>query len=105
MKIEKEMYSPESTSTLASGGNAKYSANNLLQGLEEEDNEKTLSSNFDETTSGYDSDKSDSESDKSPTPTQQTASPKESEGSFIGSEVDVRCFIYTVITMIQNIII
>lgn len=104
MKIEKEMYSPESTSTLASGGKAKYSANIVLQDLEE-DNEKTLSSNFDETTSGYDSDKSDSESDKSPTPTQQTASPKESEGSFIGSEVEVRSLIYTVITMIQNIII
>ena len=104
MKIKKGMYSPESSSSSASGAKGKYSANIVLQDLEE-DNEKTLSSNLDETTSGYDSDKSDSESDKSPTPTQQTASIKESEGSIIGSELELRSLIYTVITMIQNIII
>ena len=101
MKIKKEMHPPESTSTPGSGGKAKYSENIVLQDLEE-DIEKTLSSEFNETTSD-DSDMSDSESDKPQTPTQQTAIPKESKGSFIGSEVEVRSLIYTFITTIQNI--
>ena len=47
MNIKKEMYSPENT-TGASRAKGKYSANILLQDLEE-DNEKSLSSNLNET--------------------------------------------------------
>ena len=79
MKIKKEMYSPESTSSPASGAKVKYSANIVLQDLEE-DAEKTLSSNLNETNSD-DSDNSESESEKSPTPTQEIATPKESENT------------------------
>ena len=100
MKIKKEMYSPESTSG-ASGAKGKYSANILLQDLEEDD-EKTLSSNLNETASD-DSDNSDIDSDKSSTPTQQIATPKGSEGSFIGSEAEVGSIIYAFITMIHKI--
>ena len=93
MKIKKEMYSPESTSSPASGAKAKYSANIVLQDLEEDD-EKTLSSNLNETTRD-DSEYSDSESDKSPTPNQQIETPKESEGALKRSEAEVRSLIYT----------
>ena len=87
MKIKKEMYSPESTSSPASGAKVKYSANIVLQDLEE-DAEKTLSSNLNETNSD-DSDNSESESEKSPTPTQEIATPKESENTFKRSEAEV----------------
>ena len=93
MKIKKGMYSPESTSSSASGAKGKYSANIVLQDLEEDD-EKTLSSNLNETTRD-DSEYSDSESDKSPTPTQQIATPKESEGALKPSKAEVRSLIYT----------
>ena len=79
------MYSPESTSSPASGAKAKYSANIVLQDLEEDD-EKTLSSNLNETNS----DDSESESDKSPTPTQQIVTPNELEGTLERSEAEVR---------------
>ena len=87
MKIKKGMYSPESTSSSASGAKGKYSANIVLQDLEEDD-EKTLSSNLNETNSD-DSDNSESESEKSPTPTQEIATPKESENTFKRSEAEV----------------
>ena len=90
MKIKKEMYSPESTSSPASGAKAKYSANIVLQDLEEDD-EKTLSSNLNETNS----DDSESESDKSPTLTQQIVTPRELEGTLERSEAEVRSPIYT----------
>ena len=93
MNIEKEMYSPESTSTPDLGAKAKYSANIVLQDLEEDD-EKTWSSNLNETTRD-DSEYSDSESDKSPIPTQPIATPKESEGALKPSEAEVRSLIYT----------
>ena len=92
MKIKKGMYSPESTSSSASGAKGKYSANIVLQDLEEDD-EKTLSSNLNETNSD-DSDDSESGSDKSPTLPQQIATPKESEGTFERSEAEVRSPIY-----------
>ena len=93
MNIKKEMHSPESTTTPDLGAEAKYSANIVLQGLEEDD-EKTLSLKLNETTRD-DSQYSDSESDKSPTPTQQIATPKESEGTLNCSEAEVRSLIYT----------
>ena len=93
MKIKKEMYSPESTSSPASGAKAKYSANIVLQDLEEDD-EKTLSSNLNETNS----DDSESESDKSPTLTQQIVTPRELEGTLERSEAEVRSPIYTFIS-------
>ena len=93
MKIKKEMYSPESTSSPASGAKVKYSANIVLQDLED-DEEKTWSSNLNETTRD-DSENSDSDSDKSPTPTQPIATPKESEGVLKPSEAEVRSLIYT----------
>ena len=87
MNIKKEMHSPESTSTPDLGAKEKYSANIVLQDLEEDD-EKTLSSNLNETNSD-DSDNSESESEKSPTPTQEIATPKESENTFKRSEAEV----------------
>ena len=86
------MYPPESTSSPASGSKGKYSANIVLQDLEEDD-EKSLASNLNETNSD-DSDNSESESDKSPTPTQQIATPKESEGTLERIEGEVRSPIY-----------
>ena len=93
MTIKKEMNSPESTSTPDLGAKEKYSANIVLQDLEEDD-EKTLSSNLNET-NGDDSDDSESESDKSPTLTQQIVTPRELEGTLERSEAEVRSPIYT----------
>ena len=93
MNIKKEMHSPESTTTPDLGAKAKYSANIVLQDLEEDD-EKTLSSNLNETNSD-DSDNSESESEKSPTHTHEIATPKESEGVLKPSEAEVRSLIYT----------
>ena len=90
MKIKKGMYSPESTSSSASGAKGKYSANIVLQDLEEDD-EKTLSSNLNETNS----DDSESKSYKSPTPIEQIATPKQSDGTLERSETGVRSPIYT----------
>ena len=92
MNTKKEMHSPEITTIPDSGAKAKYSANIVLQDSEEDD-EKTLSSNLNETTRD-DSEYSDSESDKSPTPTKQIATPKESEGALKRSEAEVRSLIY-----------
>ena len=89
MKIKKEMYSPESTSSSAAKG--KYSANIVLQDLEEDD-EKTLPSNLNETNSN-DSDNSESESGKSPTPAQQIATPKESVGTLECSEAELHVYV------------
>ena len=93
MNIKKEMHSPESTTTSDLGAKAKYSANIVLQDLEEDD-EKTLSSNLNKTTRD-DSEYSDTESHKSPTPTKQIATPKESEGGLKRSGEEVRSLIYT----------
>ena len=94
------MYSPESTSSYAAEAKGKYSANIVLQDLEEDD-EKTLSSTLNETNSN-DSDNSESESGKSPTPAQQIATPKESVGTLECSEAEVRSPNYTFMSCYTN---